>query len=147
RPSIQSLDAPVSPADGATTTLAQVIGYDDGREEREEEAALAQATEKVLAQVLSPRERDIIADYFGFANRRELSLTEIGGARGISRERARQLKERALRKLRAAVEHHPILLEHFSPAMLTKKDAPAAQASEAEEVEETVLAFESIPVS
>lgn len=114
RPSIQSLDAPVNSADGTTTTLAQVIGYDDGREEREAEAALAQATDKVLSKVLSQREREIIEEYFGFGNRRELSLHEIGTARGITRERARQLKERALRKLRSAVEFHPFLLEHLA---------------------------------
>lgn len=120
KPAIQSLDAPVKATEGVTTTLAQVISYDDGREEREEEVALAQATAKVLAEVLSPREREIIEEYYGFGNRRELSLPEIGAARGISRERVRQLKERALKKLRNAVQHHPFLLEHF--ALANKQD-------------------------
>lgn len=125
KPSIQSLDAPIKATEGTTTTLAQIISYDDGREEREDEAALRQAMAKVLAEVLSPREREIIEEYFGFGNRRELSLTEIGAARGISRERARQLKERALRKLRRAKQHHPLLLEHFA---VTKKPSAVKQA-------------------
>lgn len=131
RGAIQSLDAPVNPGDPSSTPLSQVIGYDDGRERKEAEEALTRATDHVLAEVLSPREKAIIEEYFGFDNRRELSLTEIGANRDISRERARQLKERALRKLRDAEEHHQFLLEHFSMDML----AEFVQ-SEAEEVEE-----------
>lgn len=121
RPKVQSLDTPVNPTDGTTTTLAQVLGYDDGREEREEEAALEQATRRVMAEVLTPREREILEEYYGFGNRRERSLAEIAVSQGVTRERIRQIKERALRKLRAAREHHPLLLEHFCPAKLSSK--------------------------
>lgn len=114
RPLIVSLDAPVNPADDRSPLLSQTISYDDGREGREEMASLAEATAKVLRSVLSARECEIIEEYFGLGRPHHVSLTQIGAMRGISRERARQLKDRALRKLKAAVEYHPFLLEHFA---------------------------------
>lgn len=116
RMSVYSLDAPVSPGEDSSTTLSQVIPDEDLRPEREHQNAQQRAISDVLSEVLSEREREIVEEYFGFHDRRELSLTEIGDRRNISRERARQLKERALKKLRAAREHHDLLGELFVTA-------------------------------
>lgn len=58
--------------------------------------------EKVLKEIeiLNPREREIIIGYFGFNSEVPLSLSEIGERLNITRERVRQLKMRALDKLK-----------------------------------------------
>ena len=52
-------------------------------------------------QTLSERERNIIEAFFGI-NQSELTLEEIGDKFGLTRERVRQIKEKAIRRLR----HH-----------------------------------------
>jgi RNA polymerase primary sigma factor len=54
---------------------------------------------QVLA-MLEPREADIIRLRFGLDGRDPLTLEEVGGQIGITRERVRQLQEQALRDLR-----------------------------------------------
>ena len=49
---------------------------------------------------LKDRERDIIKMHFGIGVDRPMSLTEIGEKCSLSRERVRQIKEKALRRLR-----------------------------------------------
>jgi|YelNatPaOPRAMG01_1025707.scaffolds.fasta_scaffold00123_30 RNA polymerase primary sigma factor len=49
---------------------------------------------------LEPREAEIVRMFFGIGYERPYTLVEIGDALGISRERVRQLKNRALVKLR-----------------------------------------------
>ncbi len=55
---------------------------------------------KRLLEVLSLRERKIIEMYFGMDGAPRMTLAEIGDRMGLTRERIRQIKERALRKLR-----------------------------------------------
>ena len=49
--------------------------------------------------VLNERERNIIECFYGI-NQREMTLEEIGDKFGLKRERVRQIKEKALRRLR-----------------------------------------------
>lgn len=49
---------------------------------------------------LETREAEILRLYFGLEDDHPLTLEEIGGRFGITRERVRQIKEKALRKLR-----------------------------------------------
>ncbi|GAB4330788.1 MAG: sigma-70 family RNA polymerase sigma factor [Calditrichia bacterium] len=61
--------------------------------------SLKQEIRRVL-NTLSPREREIISMYFGIDRERPLTLEEIGDRVNLTRERVRQIKERALSRLR-----------------------------------------------
>ena len=54
---------------------------------------------KRLLSTLEPREQEIIELYFGISQEHPWSLQDIGIKLGVSRERVRQLKDRALEKL------------------------------------------------
>ena len=62
--------------------------------------SLKSEIDKALSK-LSDRERDIIVSYFGLNKELEcMTLEAIGGKFGITKERVRQLKEKAIRKIR-----------------------------------------------
>ena len=50
--------------------------------------------------VLAPREMEVLSAYFGLDGNKPLTLEEIGDMFGLTRERVRQVKERAIRRLR-----------------------------------------------
>ena len=50
-------------------------------------------------QSLNERERNIVEAFFGI-NQSEMTLEEIGDKFGLTRERVRQIKEKAIRRLR-----------------------------------------------
>ena len=60
-----------------------------------------------LLNVLDEREKTIIKHRFGLDGEEPKTLTEVGELLGISRERVRQIEQRALKKLRAlAMKRH-----------------------------------------
>lgn len=120
---MKSLNSPVDPNDDSTTNLAETLGEPNEIEPELAEEDRREIIEDALEEVLSERESSILQEYYGFGGKRELSLTEIGEKRGISRERARQLKERALKKLRQADEYHDLLKEFFT----TEEDLEARE--------------------
>ena len=61
--------------------------------------SLKKEIERVLL-TLSPREADIVRLYFGLNNKHPYSLEEIGAEFDLTRERVRQIKEKAIRRLR-----------------------------------------------
>ena len=52
-------------------------------------------------QALSDKERQVITMYYGIGTAREYSLDEIALTMGISRERTRQIRDRALKRLKS----------------------------------------------
>jgi RNA polymerase primary sigma factor len=60
-------------------------------------------------QILDTREREIIRRYYGFDGCLPMTLEQIGGTLGLTRERIRQLRDRGLAKLRR--EHEDVLVE------------------------------------
>ncbi len=54
--------------------------------------------------ILSEKERNVIESFFGIG-RPEMSLEEIGNQFGLSRERTRQIKEKAIRRLRQSTKN------------------------------------------
>lgn len=56
--------------------------------------------QKVFNKKFSPREKDVISMYFGIFGEKQHSLDEIGDKFDLTRERVRQIKEKAIRKLK-----------------------------------------------
>ena len=94
-----SLDAPFSP--GEEGRLLDVI------EDTTIESPDAPVMEKSLKEqvvwalnTLTDREAAVIRSYFGINREKPMTLDEIGKQFGLTRERVRQIKERAIRRLR-----------------------------------------------
>lgn len=64
-----------------------------------------------LMDVLSDREKNIISKYFGIESKKEMTLEEIGKEMGLTKERVRQVKESAMKKLRSAALSHSLSIE------------------------------------
>jgi len=94
-----SLDTPVK--DGDEYNLLDILG--DERQpfpdEHMYEGFLPLDIEKALA-TLTCREAEVIRLYFGLSGRKPLTLSEIGERFGVTREMARQIKIKAIRKLK-----------------------------------------------
>ncbi|MCD4792510.1 MAG: sigma-70 family RNA polymerase sigma factor [Bacteroidales bacterium] len=94
-----SMDAPLT-TDSDSNSLIDIMENDgiDPSDNSLIKESLLKEIERAL-KTLPEREAIIIKHFFG-VNDEELSLREIGDKLGLTRERVRQLKERALRKLR-----------------------------------------------
>ncbi|HNP47391.1 MAG TPA: RNA polymerase sigma factor RpoD/SigA [Bacteroidia bacterium] len=51
-------------------------------------------------ETLSEKEKEVLIQYYGIAGTKEMSLEEIGKKYDLTRERVRQIKEKAIRKLK-----------------------------------------------
>ncbi len=93
-----SFDAPTYP-DGDATMYATFAA--DG-EDADEEFMGAEMRDTLAGclGVLEKREYEILRRYFGLEDLEPMTLEEIGGFLGVTRERVRQLRNRALEKLR-----------------------------------------------
>ena len=93
-----SVDAPF--ADGEDNSLLDVPPNDDSPMADNElvKESLREEINRALA-LLNDRERNIIQAFFGISEP-EMTLEEIGEKFGLTRERVRQIKEKAIRKLR-----------------------------------------------
>ncbi len=94
-----SMDAPLT-SDSDSNSLVDIMENEgiDPSDNMLMKESLLKEIERALS-TLPEREAIIIKHFFG-VNGEELSLREIGEKLGLTRERVRQLKERALRKLR-----------------------------------------------
>ena len=94
-----SLDAPLTP--GEDNKLLDYLADEDspGPDDQTFERALSNSIEEVL-KTLKEREAKILRLYFGLDSQEAMTLEEIGGLLGITRERVRQIKEKALARLR-----------------------------------------------
>lgn len=61
-----------------------------------------------LIDCLSEREKYVISEYFGLNSKECLTLEEIGDTIGLTKERVRQIKEKALKKLRSEALNNSI---------------------------------------
>jgi RNA polymerase primary sigma factor len=100
-----SLDAPVERQEKVGTTFGERVagtGVND-IEERTDGKLRREFIQRIFQQHLTPRERKILSLYYGLEEGSEaLTLEKIGELLGVTRERIRQIRERAFEKLRAS---------------------------------------------
>ena len=94
-----SVDAPF--VDGEDNTLLDVLMNDSSpaTDQKLMSESLLTEIERALDALLQERERDIVKMFFGIGCA-EMTLEEIGDQFGLTRERVRQIKEKAIRRLR-----------------------------------------------
>ena len=93
-----SMDAPF--IEGEDNSLLDVLPNNDSP--KADKALLSESLVKEIERslaTLTERERDIIKLFFGIGIQ-EMTLEEIGEQFGLTRERVRQIKEKAIRRLR-----------------------------------------------
>ena len=93
-----SVDAPF--VEGEDNSLLDVLVNSDSP--KADKALLIESLIKEIERALSTltdRERDIVRSFFGIGCQ-EMTLEEIGERFGLTRERVRQIKEKAIRRLR-----------------------------------------------
>ncbi len=95
-----SMDAPLNGEEGDGTMLDVFV---DGDSKNPDTSLMDQSLKDEVAQglsILSPREVEVLSAYYGLNGHKSYTLEEIGEMYGLTRERVRQIKERAIRRLR-----------------------------------------------
>ena len=96
-----SLDAPFSVSED--NSLIDVL--EDDLQPSPDESLLSDSLKKEISSALDSltrREAEVITLYFGLNHEKPLTLEEIGARFNLTRERVRQIKEKAIRRLRHA---------------------------------------------
>jgi RNA polymerase primary sigma factor len=94
-----SMDAPF--VNGEENSLLDVLS--DGNEDKPDSGLMIDSLQKDVQRALSSltqRESEVISYYFGLNGIQALTLEEIGEKFNLTRERVRQIKEKATRRLR-----------------------------------------------
>lgn len=105
----RSFDAPTS--DDSSQTLVDIF-IDPDPDNPDQFANNEYKQEKVrhILSILSERERNIVCAYYGIGLDGNKTLDEIGSVMGLTRERVRQIRENAVRKMRTRSSDQPALL-------------------------------------
>ena len=92
------LDGPID-TETDRSLMDRFVAEDGDPETQVMERLLSEQIDLALTS-LPPRDAKVLQLYFGLNEGREHTLEEIGGMLGITRERVRQLRDRALKRLR-----------------------------------------------
>lgn len=95
----QSIDSPVNPNEETRFVDIFVHENDEDTDKILMKESLATEINEIL-ETLPDKEREVLRLFYGIGTHHEHTLDEIGDIMGLSRERVRQLKERALKRLR-----------------------------------------------
>lgn len=98
-----SVDAPFSESDEGSL-LDVLINDNSPMADKQLVKESLQAEIKQALSILNERERNVIEAFFGI-NSPEMTLEEIGVKYGLTRERVRQIKEKAIRRLREGTKN------------------------------------------
>ncbi|MEJ6613213.1 MAG: RNA polymerase sigma factor RpoD/SigA [Saprospiraceae bacterium] len=102
-----STDAPVT-EDSEATILDLFVDDEDGRPDM---SLMDESLQKEIAlglSQLSPREVEVLSSCYGLNGKTAATLEEIGDMYGLTRERVRQIRERAIRRLRKSVNKNAL---------------------------------------
>lgn len=105
------LDAPIGDSEDSQL-VERFITEEAAEPELEVESRLLTETITEALSTLETRDAKVLRLYFGLEGEREHTLEEIGNMLGVTRERIRQLRDRALRRLRDGVKGNA--LESFA---------------------------------
>jgi len=96
-----SMDAPLKEGDESSSSMYDVLPNDalPSPEKSLIQESLAKEINRSLS-TLTAREGDVVKFYFGLDGRSPLTLEEIGMHFDLTRERVRQIKEKAIRRLK-----------------------------------------------
>lgn len=94
-----SMDAPIGDSDESTMKDLMVDEGDNKPDKTLITDSLRSDIIRVMS-VLSRRDAEIVACFFGINGRTQMNLDEIGEKFDLTRERVRQIKEKAIRRLR-----------------------------------------------
>jgi RNA polymerase primary sigma factor len=95
-----SMDAPIPAGSQTTFTLKNVL-EDKSSPQADAHIEREGLSEELVQRmdVLNDREREVVTSYYGIGTSQE-TMAEIAGAMGLKRERVRQIRDKALRKMR-----------------------------------------------
>jgi len=102
-----STDAPV--ADDSEATMLDL--FVDDEDSRPDMSLMDESLQKEIAMglsQLSPREVEVLSSCYGLNGKTASTLEEIGDMYGLTRERVRQIRERAIRRLRKSVNKNAL---------------------------------------
>lgn len=93
-----SMDAPI--ADGEDSSMIDFLAGDSSNTDRELAIESLKAEVSRILKLLTDKEQKVLRAFFGIDGSPEMTLDEIGEKYNLTRERVRQIKENALRRLR-----------------------------------------------
>ena len=93
-----STDAPI--ADGEDSSMIDFLAGDSSNTDRELAIESLKAEVSRILKLLTDKEQKVLRAFFGIDGSPEMTLDEIGEKYNLTRERVRQIKEKALRRLR-----------------------------------------------
>ncbi len=104
-----SFDSPVSKADDDTTMLDLYV--QENPIETDDDLIKDSIREEIVRSlsVLSNREKEVLKLHYGLNGEKSLSLNEIADRFSLSKERVRQIRERALRKMRRSYKKNSLV--------------------------------------
>ena len=96
-----SMDAPLKDGDESSSNMYDVLQTGDTPSPDTDlmTESLRKEIERSL-RTLTPREADVVRLYFGLNGEHPMTLEEIGERFDLTRERVRQIKEKAIRRLK-----------------------------------------------
>ncbi|MGB1102293.1 MAG: sigma-70 family RNA polymerase sigma factor [Crocinitomicaceae bacterium] len=95
-----SMDAPISSSEDGGTLMDVMANGDSPKADKLLMAESLQREIERSLSTLTDKEREIIRLFFGIGMNHGLTLEEIGSKFNLTRERVRQIKEKAIRRLR-----------------------------------------------
>ena len=107
-----SLDAPIDRTDKDAATVGERFAGQEGLEIEDltDTKLMREFMDRIFEKYLTPRERKILYLYYGLEEGAEgMTLERIGSLMGVTRERIRQIRERAFEKLRQSPDGQALM--------------------------------------